>query len=516
MHFHYVLSMGAVFAMFSGWYFWVPKMLGLNYNMMLSKVQFWVLFIGVNLTFFPQHFLGLQGMPRRISDYPDAFAGWNLISSFGSIISVVAAWLFLYIVYIQLIEGEAANRYPWLTPQFYTDTLQAILNRSYPSLEWALSSPPKPHAFISLPLQSYSVWPTSNLLKKTLKFFIWVTLCFFIKSICQYFWGVEDTSLSKLFFSFDSYVEYSLLGVILIFTYIKEKFENIFLVRLDSGDEDSEAESSKNPRRKVLIKDKGKQVEVLTSTNLIQKSEFKDRVENPEQIESVWTSDKIWKSFGLKVSISDLPKDKIKETLVDLYVRTSLAAKEIGEDTQTYIDTLTRLDQGLTKFNSSIKFEVLNVNNSAEVNKYLIPFLQEHGTCYDVHKTARANWVLSRSVNLMPENKLKIQDLLKNAGIAHDKYLSAVSGVGKHSNPTTQAKVYYAALNELRNSCNKELNKAEDIIFKDLKSSGFCTVKHEDSKNLAVALRDYNNAKMKYNAVDLSIKKQIGSVINKS
>jgi hypothetical protein len=153
-HFHYVLSMGAVFAMFSGWYHWVSKILGLNYNLLLSKVQFWLLFIGVNVTFFPQHFLGLQGMPRRISDYPDAFAGWNLISSFGSIISVVAAWLFLYIVYQQLVDGLPASRYPWMTPQFYTDTLQAYLNRSYPSLEWALTSPPKPHAFVSLPLQS--------------------------------------------------------------------------------------------------------------------------------------------------------------------------------------------------------------------------------------------------------------------------------------------------------------------------------------------------------------------------
>ena len=146
--------MGAVFALFSGWYFWIPKMLGLDYNIMLSKVHFWILFIGVNVTFFPQHFLGLQGMPRRISDYPDAFAGWNLISSFGSIISVIATWLFLHIVYLQLVEGKSVSRYPWLTPQFYTDYLQSLLNRAYSSLEWCLNSPPKPHAFVSLPLQS--------------------------------------------------------------------------------------------------------------------------------------------------------------------------------------------------------------------------------------------------------------------------------------------------------------------------------------------------------------------------
>jgi cytochrome c oxidase subunit 1 len=153
-HFHYVLSMGAVFALFSGWYFWVPKILGLEYNVVLGKVHFWILFIGVNLTFFPQHFLGLQGMPRRISDYPDAFAGWNLISSFGSIVSVVATWLFLYIVYVQLVEARVASRYPWLRPEFYSDSLHTLLNRSYSSLEWALTSPPKPHAFVSLPLST--------------------------------------------------------------------------------------------------------------------------------------------------------------------------------------------------------------------------------------------------------------------------------------------------------------------------------------------------------------------------
>ena len=156
-HFHYVLSMGAVFALFSAWYFWVPKILGLEYNVLLGKVHFWILFIGVNVTFFPQHFLGLQGMPRRISDYPDAFAGWNIVSSFGSIISVVATWLFIYIVYVQLIEARPTSRYPWLTAGFYNDSLQALLNRSYSSLEWALTSPPKPHAFVSLPLGTLSI-----------------------------------------------------------------------------------------------------------------------------------------------------------------------------------------------------------------------------------------------------------------------------------------------------------------------------------------------------------------------
>lgn len=135
-HFHYVLSLGAVFALFSAWYFWIPKITGLTYNMLLGKVHFFLLFVGVNVTFFPQHFLGLQGMPRRISDYPDAFAGWNLISSIGSLISVVATVLFLHIVYVQLVEGDQTQRYPWLTPQFFSDLFQTLFNRNYNSLEW--------------------------------------------------------------------------------------------------------------------------------------------------------------------------------------------------------------------------------------------------------------------------------------------------------------------------------------------------------------------------------------------
>ena len=93
-------------------------------------------------------------MPRRISDYPDAFYGWNLISSIGSIVSVVATWYFLTIVYKQLTEGEAVSRYPWLTPQMFSDTFQVLFTSKSNFVDGCLNSPPKPHAFVSLPLQS--------------------------------------------------------------------------------------------------------------------------------------------------------------------------------------------------------------------------------------------------------------------------------------------------------------------------------------------------------------------------
>jgi cytochrome c oxidase subunit I len=108
-HFHYVLSMGAVFAIFAAWYYWIPKITGLRYNEALGQLHFWLFFCGVNITFFPMHFLGLAGMPRRIPDYPDAYAGWNIIASFGSYISAFSAILFFVIVYLTLTSGERVS-----------------------------------------------------------------------------------------------------------------------------------------------------------------------------------------------------------------------------------------------------------------------------------------------------------------------------------------------------------------------------------------------------------------------
>ena len=106
-HFHYVLSMGAVYAMFSGFYYWIGKITGRRYNEFWGQVHFWTFFIGVNVTFFPMHFLGLAGMPRRIPDYPDAYAGFNLIASYGSFISVFSSLLFFYIIYNTLVTPNS-------------------------------------------------------------------------------------------------------------------------------------------------------------------------------------------------------------------------------------------------------------------------------------------------------------------------------------------------------------------------------------------------------------------------
>jgi cytochrome c oxidase subunit 1 len=98
-HFHYVLSIGAAFAIFGGFYHWFEKITGRTYNEVYGKIHFWLMFVGVNLTFFPMHFLGLAGIPRRIPDYPDAYAGWNAFASYGSILSAVASVFFFYLVY---------------------------------------------------------------------------------------------------------------------------------------------------------------------------------------------------------------------------------------------------------------------------------------------------------------------------------------------------------------------------------------------------------------------------------
>ena len=131
-HFHYVLSMGAVFALFAGFYYWIGKISGLEYPETAGQIHFWIFFLGVNITFFPMHFLGLAGMPRRIPDYADAFAGWNAIASYGSYLSLIGAVYFFYVVYVTLTSNVKAPANPWHRP--------GSANDLEPTLEWMVSS----------------------------------------------------------------------------------------------------------------------------------------------------------------------------------------------------------------------------------------------------------------------------------------------------------------------------------------------------------------------------------------
>jgi cytochrome c oxidase subunit 1 len=136
-HFHYVLSLGAVFAIFAGFYYWAGKMWGYQYSEFWGQVHFYMTFIGVNLTFFPQHFLGLAGMPRRYVDYPDAYAYWNYISSIGSFFSAAATLVFLWVIIEMFMAKRKAGDNPW--------------GAGATTLEWTLPSPPPFHQFNTLP-----------------------------------------------------------------------------------------------------------------------------------------------------------------------------------------------------------------------------------------------------------------------------------------------------------------------------------------------------------------------------
>ena len=136
-HFHYVLSLGAVFAIFAGFYYWFSKMSGYEYSEWMGQLHFWLTFIGVNLIFFPQHFLGLAGMPRRYADYPDAFAGWNYISSIGSYVAVAGLVVFFANLIYAFAKKRAAAQNPW--------------GEGATTLEWTVPSPPNFHTFEELP-----------------------------------------------------------------------------------------------------------------------------------------------------------------------------------------------------------------------------------------------------------------------------------------------------------------------------------------------------------------------------
>ena len=330
-----------------------------------------------------------------------------------------------------------------------------------------------------------------------------ILLAIVIKSICQYYLGAQETSLEKIFSGLDYpfYQGCFLGGVIMVL--FQDNWNNMwdylhktFTIKLDSSDEDSGDEALKNSR-------KGK--DKLTDSNISSKAI--DKGKNLEQVTSN-------KGSGSGSGSSGEIKFTTEE-LVDLIVKASWAASEIAEDTKSYNEKFAALAKGLETLNS-LEVNRLNINNPTDVSKVFIPLLQQHGSMHTNFLNSRLAWITSRAANLQVDNKTKVKDAIANIQIIRQKYLSAIEDVAKHQDTTKQAKVYYAALNEQRNSVNKEFNKADDIVLKDLKASPFCVIDHDDCKNLVKTLKGYSNAKKEFITQDSNLKKKLGEVINRS
>lgn len=291
--------------------------------------------------------------------------------------------------------------------------------------------------------------------EKMAKTFLLILLAIVIKSICQYYLGAEQTSLNKILLVLDhAYYEGAFLGgSILIF--IQDNWKNIL-----------------------------------------------DYLKKPFIIK-FYSGDENSRDEGLSVHPD-----------VEQSVLISIAAGEMAENNKDYIKNVSALSQQVKNF-SNLEMKGWNVHNAQDANKAFIPLLQEHAKMFREYCVERQRWLITRAHNLEPQNKILVYEAIAKIHLARDKYNAALEPITSHSDPSVQIKIFYAALNEQRNLMNKEFNKADDIIYKDLKKSPFCTGDHEDSKTLVRTLTDYTKAKIEFNKNDSNLKKKIGELIQK-
>ena len=230
-HFHYVLSMGAVFGIFAGFYYWVEKVLSLKYNELLAKIHFWTFFISVNITFFPMHFLGLAGMPRRIPDYPDAFAGWNQICSLGSFLSVFSTCLFFYIV-LDMLTAQyfLYKNNPW--KHYPSNVTLKIPAKSSWNIFNATNVMFKPVAFFGFfsPVVEFDApekWqmnfqdPASPVMEKIIdlhhdiQFFLILIVIAVLWMLIRIVWLFNETNTKTIRFAFDHHTQLELIWTII-------------------------------------------------------------------------------------------------------------------------------------------------------------------------------------------------------------------------------------------------------------------------------------------------------------
>jgi hypothetical protein len=337
-----------------------------------------------------------------------------------------------------------------------------------------------------------------------------ILLSIVIKSICQYFLGAQDTSLSKLLLGLDYsfYGGIFLGGILMSFTQdnwdnMRDYFYKSITIKLDSDDDSGNESLNNNPKGKEKLTDskaiyKDKSVEQATSK--------KGSSSGSEVKLSKEKKDPNW--------IAAISEEKTLEQAKNIAI-ISLAAHEIREDTLVSTKNILGLSGQLKMFASVETAKTWNIDSPVDTNKAIIPLAQEQAKIFSKYVTSDSLWLKSRAINLEAENKIKVDGLLIDADKERGKYLTKLGNIPKHENPSTQAKLFYAALNEQMKSVNKHLNIASDIVIKDLKTSDFCKLNHEDCKNLIKALNDHSNARKEFNLQANNLKKVLGEVINR-
>ncbi len=328
-----------------------------------------------------------------------------------------------------------------------------------------------------------------------------IILAIVIKSICQYFLGAQETSLEKILSGLDYpfYQGCFLGGIIMVF--IQDNWNNMwdylynsFTMKFDSGDESSGDEAIK---KSLKGKDKIRDSDSNISSKAIDKN-----------LEEITKKEELSSSSSSNIQ---LPKPKLT---LDEIVQSTIIAGETATDTKDSADRILEASKAVSKYNT-LDLNRIDINNKKDVETFFIDLLKQHGILYSHYTVYRDTWIKCRLANLTFENTPKVKEGINKYVQAREKYLSAIGTLDNHENVTTQAKVYYSILNEQRNVVNKELNKVEEIILKDLRQSPFCTTRHEDCKKLVRSLIDYNNAKKEFNTQDSLLKKKIGEAINK-
>jgi len=361
--------------------------------------------------------------------------------------------------------------------------------------------------------------------KMMVKSVIFVLLAITIKSMCQYFFGAEETSLEKIILMLDYPFHMGCIcgGIIMgliteNWNYLWETFLKSILIKFDSGDESSEGGVKKS------LKGKDKATDSNISAQAAQPEAAQPEAAQSQGVgrEPSLIQEGV-SSLGLSPGVKEVRFKSVGQLTLEEKVFTSLAAGELAEDTRERANNLLHAaelikklsDNDVTKLTEDqIKF--FDAKDKYHIDNFLIQYLQRHAKYFGSHLEVRALWIKCRLINVETIPCALALKGMEDINAERDRYTAAVRNIGKHDSPTTQVKVFYSLFNEHKKIITKELNKVEDIMIKEMKKGPWCLVDHKDCKEFTKSLNEYNRAKAEFNSKDNYLKKKIGELINRS